>query len=267
MNRTRWLAMAATGVAVVVGGGVALAAGGSTDPSREARFPKPRLVVPGHLPGADLIGTAAKYLGMTRAQVLEGVHDGKSLADLAEAKGKSVDGLKQALRDAITEHVDETVDDLVERSGGPGLGFAVPVPPPGLPGPHKLPLLPGIFPGADLLETAADYLGMDVAELRRALAGGKSPADLAKDKGKSVEGLTDALRAAVRKDADKAVEDGALTRKQADDLVERFGKAIDELVDGGLKRGFGFRFHGGDRDGDFEFHPRVGPGDRARVPD
>lgn len=49
---------------------------------------------------------------------------------------------------------------------------------------------------------------------------GKSLADLAKDKGKSVDGLKKALRDPIRKDADKAVEDGVLTKEQADRLVE-----------------------------------------------
>jgi lambda repressor-like predicted transcriptional regulator len=328
MNRTRWLATAVAGLAVVAGGGAALAANGSSDPDSDflgdvakrlgvgqddleqaiedatiARIdeavadgdiskedaealkervrsgdapailpgfrakglgvgplgpggPKPRLVVPGPLPGGDLIGAAAEYLDMTRAEVLEGLRDGKSLADLANAKGKSVDGLKDALRSEISKDADEAIDDLVERSGGPGLEFGLPGKRFGPLGPHKLPMLPGILPGADLMDTAADYLGMDAAELRQALARGKSPAELAKEKGKSVDGLKDALHATIREDSDKAVEDGDLTSEQADNLVEKFGNVIDEIVDGGLKGGFGFRFKGGH--GDFELHMRVG---------
>jgi lambda repressor-like predicted transcriptional regulator len=338
MNRTRWLATAAAGIAVVVGGGVALAAGGSSDPSSDflgdvakrlgvgqddlkqaiedatiARIdeavadgdiskedaealkkrvrsgdapailpgfrgkglgvgplglggPKPRLVVPGHLPGGDLIGAAADYLDMTRAEVVDALRNGQSLADLAKTKGKSVDGLKDALRSAITEDADEAVDELVERSGGPGLEFGPPGKRFGPLGPPKLPILPGVRPGADLMDTAADYLSMDAAELRRALARGRSPAELAKERGKSVDGLKDALHAAIREDADKAVDDGDLTRKQADELVEELGRVIDNAVDGGLNGAFGFRFKGGNRDGDFEFHLRVGPADRTTVP-
>ena len=70
------------------------------------------------------------------------------------------------------------------------------------------------------METAADYLGLDAADVREALRDGESLADLAKDKGKSVDGLKKALRDPIRKDGDKAVEDGVLTKEQADRLVE-----------------------------------------------
>jgi lambda repressor-like predicted transcriptional regulator len=70
------------------------------------------------------------------------------------------------------------------------------------------------------METAADYLGLDTADVREALRDGESLADLAKDKGKSVDGLKKALRDPIRKDGDKAVEDGVLTKEQADRLVE-----------------------------------------------
>ena len=73
------------------------------------------------------------------------------------------------------------------------------------------------------MEKAADYLGMDAADLRKALDDGKSLADLAKDKGKSVEQLEQALREAIRKDADKAVDHGTLTKEQADHIVEKLG--------------------------------------------
>ena len=210
-------------------------------------------------PEKGLLDAAAGYLGMDAGDVHEALHEGKSLADLAKEKGKSVDGLEQALRDAIREDADRAVDDgaltqeqadrLVERLSGSvhelvenaregielglrgrGLG-SVPLPP-------LDPIVPGAVPGHDLMQTAADYLGMDAADVDRALHAGESLADLAKDKGKSVAGLEQALREAVRKDAERAVDDGTLTRDQADRFVDKLGDAVDELVAGG----FGFRF-------------------------
>lgn len=237
---------------------------------------------PGHVGGTDLLGPASDYLGLDEADVREALRDGKSLADLATEKGKSVDGLKQALRDAIRKDADKAVGDgaltkeqadrMVERLSGavdeivdkpctPGLEFDFPGPrlAPGPLGPPGKPILPGALP--DLMGTAADYLGMDRADVRKAIGDGKSLADLAKDKGKSVDGLKEALRDAVRKDADKAVEDGVLTKEQADGLVEKLGSAVDELVEGG---GFGFGFRRGG--GKFEFHFRILPEGRMPPP-
>ncbi len=61
-------------------------------------------------PGHHLEG-AADYLGLTEAQLHERLRDGQSLAEIAKAEGKSVDGLKQALVASAKERLDEAVAD------------------------------------------------------------------------------------------------------------------------------------------------------------
>jgi len=46
------------------------------------------------------LDAAASYLGLTDAQVRSDFRSGKSLADIADAQGKSIDGLVQAMVDA-----------------------------------------------------------------------------------------------------------------------------------------------------------------------
>jgi hypothetical protein len=58
---------------------------------------------------ADL-GAAASYLDVTEAELRTALEDGDTLADVAEAEGKSVDGLVQALTDAATERLDAAVE-------------------------------------------------------------------------------------------------------------------------------------------------------------
>ena len=57
----------------------------------------------------DKLGSAAEYLGLTEDELHEQLRDGKSLADVAEAEGKSVDGLKQAILDGAKSGLDEAV--------------------------------------------------------------------------------------------------------------------------------------------------------------
>ena len=96
--------------------------------------------------GAKL-SAAAEYLGLTEVELREQLADGKSLADVAEAEGKSVDGLKQAMlagaktrlddevaderltqeqADAIYERLESAIDELVNGTAPlgprPGLG-------------------------------------------------------------------------------------------------------------------------------------------------
>jgi hypothetical protein len=80
------------------------------------------------------------------------------------------------------------------------------------------------------MQTAADYLGIDVADVRGALREGKSLADLAEDEGKSVDGLKRVLRDAIGEDAERAVDDGVLTKTRAERLVEKLGNGVDRRV-------------------------------------
>jgi hypothetical protein len=118
-------------------------------------------------------------------------------------------------------------------------------------------LFGGGAPDADLIGAAVDYLGMDASDFREAVRDGRSLAELARDKGKSVDGLREALRDAIRKDADQALEDGVLTWEQANRLVEKLGAAVDELVEGSLRDGFDFKFGSAGRS--FGLHLRVAP--------
>jgi hypothetical protein len=66
-----------------------------------------------HGPGMFLDGfdAAAEYLGLDEDELRERLAEGQSLAEIARAEGKSVDGLKQALIGAAEESLDQAVED------------------------------------------------------------------------------------------------------------------------------------------------------------
>jgi hypothetical protein len=237
----------------------------------------------------DVLQAAATYLGLTQAQLREALSNGTSLADVARDRGKTVDGLEDAMKKPIRAKIDRAVEDglltkeqgddlyrglskavdaFVEADvgGPPGLGLRGL----GLPGlgnalGHRGGLFGfGLGPGtADVVEAAADYLGLSVDELSDALRAGKTPARVAEEKGKSVDGLKSAVKTAIRAEVDKAVEDGLLTKEQGDRLYGSLAETADGFVD----RGFGrLRFRFGDRRGGFRFEFRL-DGDRpsARI--
>jgi len=61
--------------------------------------------------GAGLLSSAATYLGLTEAQLATQLQSGKSLADIAKAQGKTVDGLKQAMTADVQSKLDQAVKD------------------------------------------------------------------------------------------------------------------------------------------------------------
>ena len=57
----------------------------------------------------DHLSSAADYLGLTVPQLFQKLANGQSLADVAKAQHKSVDGLKQAILDGARKDLDQAV--------------------------------------------------------------------------------------------------------------------------------------------------------------
>jgi hypothetical protein len=83
---------------------------------------------------------------------------------------------------------------------------------------------------AGLLKAAAAYLGMTNAQLTTELRSGKSLAQVATAKSRSVDGLEQALLAALRQKVDAAVAAGRLDAARAQRLLERAPAHIERLV-------------------------------------
>lgn len=76
----------------------------------------------------------------------------------------------------------------------------------------------------------ADYLDLTRVQLRTELAGGKSLAQIAQAKGKSVDGLVAAMLAPAKARLAKAVENGRLTQTRSDEILARLTDAAKKLV-------------------------------------
>jgi hypothetical protein len=66
-----------------------------------------------HGPGlfVDGLDAAAEYIGLGEDELRERLAEGQSLAEIARAEGKSVDGLKQALIGEAEESLNQAVED------------------------------------------------------------------------------------------------------------------------------------------------------------
>jgi hypothetical protein len=80
-----------------------------------------------------------------------------------------------------------------------------------------------------MLRAAAEFLGLDRAELRAQLPG-TSLASLAERQGKSVSALRAAMIARANARLEKAVASGSITQARADRALERLEKLADRLA-------------------------------------
>jgi polyhydroxyalkanoate synthesis regulator phasin len=77
---------------------------------------------------------------------------------------------------------------------------------------------------------AADYLGLTEAQLRGRLLAGKTLAEVAADRGKSVDGLEKTLTDAARKQVAEAVAAGRLTEARGKEILTDLPERIQEHV-------------------------------------
>jgi polyhydroxyalkanoate synthesis regulator phasin len=218
-----------------------------------------RFVVGGAAVAAVLVGVGAAG-AIAASGVWSPSEERKAVIDdAARQLGVDPDALSDALKQALKNRVDEAVDAgriteeqanaLKERidSGDTMPLFG------GLGGRHFGHL--GRVGHFGSLEAAADYLGLTEVELREQLQD-KTLAEIAKDQGKTVAGLVQALVNSAQKAIDEAVADGRLTNEQATELKANLEDRIEALVNGEF-RGPGFGFHHGLRLGDAP--PRAPP--------
>lgn len=96
---------------------------------------------------------------------------------------------------------------------------------------EQLPSRGGRHGGGRNLAAAAEVLGITADELRTALEGGRSIADVAAERGVEKQAVVDALVAAATERIDAELADGRLTQAQADErkaeLVERVTAQVE----------------------------------------
>lgn len=97
---------------------------------------------------------------------------------------------------------------------------------------------PGAGPMQEGLESVADALGMTTDEVRTALVGGESIADLAEAQGIDVDTLVATLTAEAQSHLTQAVADGRISQERADEISQTIAERIDAMVNGEMPHPF-----------------------------
>ena len=203
-------------LAAGVAAGVAVAGGGAAIAATQLATPKEE--------SQAVVNDAAKQLGVKPSELSAAIEKAlENRIDAAVAAGRMTKAQADELKARLRAGDFPLFGPGVYRGGGHGHGFG--------PGGH--------------LEDAASYLGLGEAALLEQLQSGKTLAQVAKDRGKSVDGLVDALVASERKELDAAVAAGRLTEARKEELLQNLETRIRAMVNGQRpERGFGMRGFG-----------------------
>jgi len=196
-HRRKLVALIAGLAVVVLGAGAAIGATRALSPKQESQA---------------VVNDAAQQLGVQPSELTAALKQAlKNRVDAAVAAGR----LTKAQGQAIKERID--AGDVPLFGVGPGLDGAR-----------------GIHHVHMGLDAAASYLGMSESALHTALENGKTLAQVAKDKGKSVDGLVAAMVSAEKAELAAAVKAGRLTQAQANTIQSGLQSRITDLVNGKL---------------------------------
>ena len=188
--------------------------------------------------GAGLTA-AAEAIGISEDDLLTALEAGQSIAQVAETNDVDVKTVIDAMVAEATARIEaalaelpDRITDLVNREGlpernGPGEGgFGGGGP--GGPGERG--------PG---LNAAAEAIGITVEDLRTAVRGGDTIAEVAAANDVDVQTVIDALVAEATTRVDAAVADGELTEAEAVERKADLVEHITAMVNGERPEGFG----------------------------
>ncbi len=228
MNRRNRIALGISSTLVLGAAGAGIATAAKTDSGPPAGGGGP--------PGAAAIAT---YLGLTSDQIRTDLKSGETLAQIANAQGKTVSGLEAAIVADATTNLDAAVtagkitsaqeatmlanlkahvDDMVNSTGPPAGAKGGPGGPGGGPG------------GGPASQAIADYLGLTVSALQTDLKGGQTLAQVATAQGKTVAGLEAAILADAKTHLDAAVTAGKLTSAQESTMLAGLSSHVADIV-------------------------------------
>ena len=249
LKRNLVIGLAALGVAAFAGG--AYAATQSSGPSSRQAF----------------LNDVAKRLHVTPQQLSSALN------------GAAVDQLQAAVKAGRLTQAQANAIEQKLKNGG-----TAPLLPPGFAGPQPFPRFFQGPPGGAFkagppalgfpafgLGAAASYLGLSTPQLFQQLNSGKSLAQIATAKGKTVAGLEQAMTTPIKKALDAAVSAKAITAAREEQILSRYAARLSQRInEKGLPapralRGM-FRAGPGGPYGGPAFVPAPGTGQGAPMP-
>ena len=183
-----------------------------------------------------MVAAVTSDLGISVAQLRTDLASGQTLAQIAAANGRPVNGLEQTIAGAVRSRFDQAVaagklssstEQALLARLSPRLDKLMTVS-------HPVAKVRSPRPVCDLRRLAAGYLGVTPQTLRSDLASGQTLAQIAAANGKSVSGLAQAIESAAKTRLDKAVANGRITTAREQRLLAELQTRLDLAVDRSL---------------------------------
>ena len=189
--------------------------------------------------GLRVLAVAADEIGISVEDLINGVNDGNTVSEVAEANGSSGDAVVDAVVAKLSEKIDTAVENgrFTEDEGAQKLADAtarleawvddeLDLPEPGqIRRAHR---------GLHGLKAAADAIGITVRDLVSGINEGNTIAQVAEANGSSGDEVIATMTAAIAERIDEAVANGDKTAEEGEALLARATEKITEFVNAEL---------------------------------
>jgi uncharacterized protein YidB (DUF937 family) len=181
----------------------------------------------GGIAAAVLVGASAFAMAVG-ASAQDGGGRTPLMERVAAKLGIDVDTLRSAFKDAGLEMVDEAlangrITDQQAQRARERIEAGKPL--------HLTPRERGhLLARRAILQSSADALGITPEALRDELLSGKSIADVAEERGISVDDVTAQITSDLQAKLDQAVANGRITQQRADEAMAKLAENLDEIV-------------------------------------
>ncbi len=183
------------------------------------------------------IQTAAATIGVTAGDLRSQVKGGKTVAQVATEHGVDPTSVVNAVVAALSQRIDQAAaQGTIDADKAAQAKQKLPDVANHLVNSTKLGRGQGYRLLKDGAKAAATEIGISEADLKQAVKGGKTIAQVAKDHDKSVDDVVNAIVKAANGDIDQAVKDGKLDSKRADTLKSKLPDRVKQFVNGELRR-------------------------------
>jgi len=193
---------------------------------------------------AAVVETAGEELGLSRADLVEELRAGNSIAQVAENQGVDVNDIVSAILGKVSYGFDRAVEkgrmtreQADSRLGNIGERVTTAMERvPDFDGKRAQGKGRGNMGNHGLLVIAAGELGMTPGELLAELRDGRTIAEVAEAQNVNVDDIVDAMVEKAQERTDRAIENGRLSQDEADERLAMFEEKVTERVNSPLPK-------------------------------
>jgi hypothetical protein len=179
----------------------------------------------------DVVSIVADQTGLRAVELLDQLREGKTLAEIIQSKGGDVQSVIDQAVTTLTEHINQAVTDgkLTQERADRLLSNLEELVTQAINGEFRQRAVE-LRAEVGVLRLAGEQTGLTPHEILQQLHSGKSLGEVLSEHGVDISAFIDTAVNALQERLDQAVNNGRITREQADERITEFRDRLTERI-------------------------------------